>query len=130
MNYVTADAKTNWAEGFAMVAFYCMIVCFMNIGQQSFLNIVYDRLSARGSTQANHRFTFCFHVRVSRKLYQPLQPGDHMSNNSSLYTHHNLAIPSHTVLFVLYVLSVSNAGTCFFCCNCFVVTLGEGSVPV
>ncbi|KAG6877847.1 hypothetical protein C0993_003220 [Termitomyces sp. T159_Od127] len=28
VNYVTADAKTNWAEGFAMVAFYCMIaVC-------------------------------------------------------------------------------------------------------
>ncbi|GLB33484.1 putative Ca(2) cation antiporter (CaCA) (TC 2.A.19) family protein [Lyophyllum shimeji] len=28
VNYVTADAKTNWAEGFAMVSFYCMIgVC-------------------------------------------------------------------------------------------------------
>ncbi|RDB20539.1 Vacuolar calcium ion transporter [Hypsizygus marmoreus] len=28
VNYVTADAKTNWAEGFAMVAFYAMIaVC-------------------------------------------------------------------------------------------------------
>ncbi|KAK7060208.1 hypothetical protein VNI00_000973 [Paramarasmius palmivorus] len=26
VNYVTADAKTNWAEGFAMVAFYIMIV--------------------------------------------------------------------------------------------------------
>lgn len=26
VNYVTADAKTNWAEGFAMVAFYLMIV--------------------------------------------------------------------------------------------------------
>lgn len=25
VNYVTADAKTNWAEGFAMVSFYCMI---------------------------------------------------------------------------------------------------------
>lgn len=25
VNYVTADAKTNWAEGFAMVAFYFMI---------------------------------------------------------------------------------------------------------
>jgi len=25
---VTADAKTNWAEGFAMVAFYVMIVSF------------------------------------------------------------------------------------------------------
>lgn len=27
VNYVTADSKTNWAEGFAMVAFYFMIVC-------------------------------------------------------------------------------------------------------
>lgn len=26
VNYVTADAKTNWAEGFAMVSFYIMIV--------------------------------------------------------------------------------------------------------
>ncbi|KAJ7591409.1 hypothetical protein C8J56DRAFT_1136827 [Mycena floridula] len=25
INYITADAKTNWAEGFAMVAFYLMI---------------------------------------------------------------------------------------------------------
>ncbi|KAK0201669.1 hypothetical protein DFS33DRAFT_1263842 [Desarmillaria ectypa] len=25
VNYVTADAKTNWAEGFAMVSFYAMI---------------------------------------------------------------------------------------------------------
>jgi Ca2+:H+ antiporter len=26
VNYVTADAKTNWAEGVAMVTFYIMIV--------------------------------------------------------------------------------------------------------
>ncbi|KAF7331647.1 Sodium calcium exchanger [Mycena kentingensis (nom. inval.)] len=25
VNYVTADSKTNWCEGFAMVSFYCMI---------------------------------------------------------------------------------------------------------
>ncbi|KAF5387895.1 hypothetical protein D9615_000101 [Tricholomella constricta] len=25
VNYVTADAKTNWVEGFCMVAFYCLI---------------------------------------------------------------------------------------------------------
>ncbi|KAG5653082.1 hypothetical protein H0H81_002381 [Sphagnurus paluster] len=25
VNYVTADAKTNWAEGFSLVAFYCLI---------------------------------------------------------------------------------------------------------
>jgi Ca2+:H+ antiporter len=26
VNYVTADAKTNWVEGYAMVSFYVMIV--------------------------------------------------------------------------------------------------------
>jgi Ca2+:H+ antiporter len=26
VNYVTADAKTNWLEGFLLVAFYLMIV--------------------------------------------------------------------------------------------------------
>lgn len=26
VNYVTADAKTNWAEGYSMVCFYIMIV--------------------------------------------------------------------------------------------------------
>jgi Ca2+:H+ antiporter len=25
VNYVTADSKTNWAEGVSMVIFYCMI---------------------------------------------------------------------------------------------------------
>jgi len=25
VNYVTADSKTNWAEGVSMIAFYCMI---------------------------------------------------------------------------------------------------------
>ena len=29
MNYVTADAKTNWAEGLAMVSFYLMIVSLL-----------------------------------------------------------------------------------------------------
>ena len=27
VNYVTADAKTNWVEGLIMVSFYFMIVC-------------------------------------------------------------------------------------------------------
>ena len=27
VNYVTADNKTNWVEGFVMVSFYIMIVC-------------------------------------------------------------------------------------------------------
>lgn len=26
VNYVTADAKTNWAEGFVMISFYAMVV--------------------------------------------------------------------------------------------------------
>ena len=26
INYITADSKTNWAEGYIMVAFYTMIV--------------------------------------------------------------------------------------------------------
>lgn len=26
VNYITADAKTNWAEGAVMIAFYFMIV--------------------------------------------------------------------------------------------------------
>ena len=30
VNYVTADAKTNWAEGLAMVAFYAIIVSCSN----------------------------------------------------------------------------------------------------
>jgi Ca2+/H+ antiporter len=30
VNYVTADAKTNWAEGYAMVSFYVMIVSEVN----------------------------------------------------------------------------------------------------
>jgi Ca2+:H+ antiporter len=29
VNYVTADSKTNWAEGMAMVVFYLMIVSFL-----------------------------------------------------------------------------------------------------
>ena len=28
VNYVTADSKTNWAEGAALVAFYAMIVSY------------------------------------------------------------------------------------------------------
>lgn len=30
VNYVTADAKTNWAEGTVMIAFYLMIVRLQN----------------------------------------------------------------------------------------------------
>jgi len=37
VNYVTADSKTNWAEGLAMVAFYVIIaICAWHYpGQQS-----------------------------------------------------------------------------------------------
>jgi Ca2+:H+ antiporter len=30
VNYVTADSKTNWAEGVSMIAFYLMIVSRLN----------------------------------------------------------------------------------------------------
>ncbi|KAG6866494.1 hypothetical protein C0991_003038 [Blastosporella zonata] len=41
VNYVTADAKTNWAEGFAMVAFYCMIaICAWFYTGQSEISIL------------------------------------------------------------------------------------------
>lgn len=30
VNYVTADAKTNWAEGMALVLFYLMIVSLLH----------------------------------------------------------------------------------------------------
>jgi Ca2+:H+ antiporter len=29
VNYVTADAKTNWAEGFVLLSFYTMIVSML-----------------------------------------------------------------------------------------------------
>ena len=28
VNYVTADSKTNWAEGMSMIIFYAMIVSY------------------------------------------------------------------------------------------------------
>jgi len=31
VNYVTADAKTNWAEGWILVSFYIMIVSSISI---------------------------------------------------------------------------------------------------
>ncbi len=32
VNYVTADAKTNWAEGFVMISFYAMVVSSITSG--------------------------------------------------------------------------------------------------
>ena len=29
VNYVTADSKTNWVEGYVMVSFYAMIVSLL-----------------------------------------------------------------------------------------------------
>lgn len=31
VNYVTADSKTNWAEGMSMIIFYAMIVSYFII---------------------------------------------------------------------------------------------------
>jgi Ca2+:H+ antiporter len=33
VNYVTADSKTNWAEGMALVMFYLMIVSLLHQSQ-------------------------------------------------------------------------------------------------
>lgn len=41
VNYVTADAKTNWAEGMALVLFYLMIVSLLHRSQSN-LNIILD----------------------------------------------------------------------------------------
>ena len=47
VNYVTADSKTNWAEGVSMIAFYLMIVSRRNpfLLHFSYLNI-YEALCA------------------------------------------------------------------------------------
>lgn len=40
VNYVTADSKTNWAEGVAMVSFYIMIVGTLRFAMQ-FLPLIF-----------------------------------------------------------------------------------------
>ena len=40
VNYVTADSKTNWAEGFAMVAFYLMIVSVFSITLNIYMQLI------------------------------------------------------------------------------------------
>jgi len=69
VNYVTADAKTNWAEGFAMVAFYAMIAlcAWFYTGQPEIRFLlacesVQDALAqaasgaAEGATEGHHAF--------------------------------------------------------------------------
>jgi hypothetical protein len=65
VNYVTADSKTNWAEGVSMIAFYLMIVsrhiffiCYI------FLTAVSLRLYVRGFILASQRYDTCPNVRV------------------------------------------------------------------
>jgi Ca2+:H+ antiporter len=45
VNYVTADAKTNWAEGFVLVAFYTMIAlaAWFYTGQPALNVLLYER---------------------------------------------------------------------------------------
>lgn len=70
VNYVTADAKTNWAEGMVLVAFYVMIVSF---SQQVYPCMVLTSLYRRyvhGSTLANLSSSLCLHaVRVWLKRW-------------------------------------------------------------
>ena len=61
VNYVTADAKTNWAEGVSMIAFYIMIVsrrrsCYI------FLTAISIRLYVRGFIRASRRYNTCHNV--------------------------------------------------------------------
>jgi hypothetical protein len=66
VNYITADAKTNWAEGFAMVGFYTMIVSdIVQVPKQFFLSL--SRAFVRGTIQVNQRST-CFCVKGPSQL--------------------------------------------------------------
>jgi len=53
VNYVTADAKTNWAEGMMMVAFYFMIVRVLGFLLDERLHC--HRRSRRGGIKVNRR---------------------------------------------------------------------------
>jgi Ca2+:H+ antiporter len=46
VNYVTADSKTNWAEGMALVVFYFMIVSLLHKFQCPNVTIIDQALSA------------------------------------------------------------------------------------
>ena len=51
VNYVTADAKTNWIEGYAMVSFYVMIVSnilVFSLKQLDLLTLLSQRHCALG----------------------------------------------------------------------------------
>lgn len=71
VNYVTADAKTNWAEGVAMVVFYFMIVS-IHIFTFAVLTNIFIRLLVHGSTRDSQSSCFCLSVQASRKLLRGL----------------------------------------------------------
>ena len=65
VNYVTADSKTNWAEGVSMIAFYIMIVSRRNPSLlYTILTTICIRLYVRGFIPANQRYNTCHNVRV------------------------------------------------------------------
>ena len=65
VNYVTADSKTNWAEGVALVVFYIMIVSlFFNTQFLSIDHFLAFRLFAPGSTQDSRKSDSCLNAGV------------------------------------------------------------------
>lgn len=58
VNYVTADAKTNWVEGMMMLVFYLMIVgpSVGGVGIPAHFTLHISVL-LHGSTQVNQRYT-------------------------------------------------------------------------
>lgn len=67
VNYVTADSKTNWAEGMSMVIFYAMIVSYTFHLQILYYSDEYlpsRRLFAHGSIRANLKLNSCHNVLV------------------------------------------------------------------
>lgn len=59
VNYVTADAKTNWAEGYAMVSFYFMIVSATLLDIAVMLTFGCFRHFVHGSIPVNQRLELC-----------------------------------------------------------------------
>jgi hypothetical protein len=53
VNYVTADGKTNWAEGSILIAFYAMIVRFPPpfLVKAPFIDLLFRPLRVRTQLQ-------------------------------------------------------------------------------
>jgi membrane protein YdbS with pleckstrin-like domain len=64
INYVTADSKTNWAEGVALVVLYIMIVSLFFIPQFCLSTLAF-RHFAHGSTPDSQKSNSCLNAGVS-----------------------------------------------------------------